>query len=228
MRFPVPADSSTLFHPAAGEANWLSPVTIQFTNSGIETPQTLGHFAALISEGKFGTGPNGITTADVQEAPALIQFLRRWGCPHLLSLVCHQAAQALARRKITDVQAFVVGAVAEDVHLCFLAVADEDVAPLHPSAKFGVADVPLNFWCDIGPEYLFALATMRREAERMPPCSALCDARVWRELLELGKSGLEREKDAKEKGETFFPLLPCSCHHEKEASEINGVAKSEG
>ncbi|EKC99780.1 hypothetical protein A1Q2_05926 [Trichosporon asahii var. asahii CBS 8904] len=207
----IMVNRTQLYAASAGEANWTSPNTIQFTDPAFESGEVLRYIASLVSNGEIG--PEGDVFDDnKQVVPAVVKFLRRWDCPRFLAVICQRTAEAHAGAEIRDSQAFVIGALAEDVRLCQQAVA-------HRHEPLEVSHIPIEFWPHIKPEYLFALATIKAGKERIR-CDELCDARTWRALVELGADGLRYFAESCEMGKAPFPLSPCVCKKEKKKSIV--------
>lgn len=128
-------------------------------------------FLRLITTGAVATTPDGSGTPSVSALRRLILFLRKWDCPVALQLALFKVKELLNQGISVPMYTFILGATADDVETCALALKHMQQAWNGPA---GYADVrnegtpgmptidpthlPYTLWSWVPSEYMWALS----------------------------------------------------------------------
>lgn len=145
--------------------------SIHFSDDEIEGALVLRAFLRLITTGQVATTPDGTGTPSVSALRRLILFLRKWDCPVALQLVLFKVKELLNQGISVPMYTFILGATADDMDTCCLALKHLQQAW---NGQAGYTDVrnegtpgaptvdpthlPYTLWSWVPQEYMWALS----------------------------------------------------------------------
>ncbi len=137
-------------------------------------------FLRVITSGAVATTPDGSGTPSVSALRRLILFLRKWDCPVALQLVLFKVKELLQQGISVPMYTFILGATADDVDTCALALkhTGQAWAGGHDVRHEGTpgactldpTHLPWTLWSWVPAEYMWALSRSwgRGGKERLP------------------------------------------------------------
>ncbi|KAL1409503.1 hypothetical protein Q8F55_003486 [Vanrija albida] len=147
------------------------PRQIHFTDDDIESALVIRAFLRVITTGQVATTPDGTGTPSVSALRRLILFLRKYECPVALNLVLFKVKELLNQGISVPMYTFILGATADDVDTCALALKFMNQSWNGPSGYTDVRNegtpgastidpnnLPFALWQWIPSEYMWALS----------------------------------------------------------------------
>lgn len=147
------------------------PRQIHFTDEDIESALVIRAFLRVITTGQVATTPDGTGTPSVSALRRLILFLRKYECPVALNLVLFKVKELLNQGISVPMYTFILGATADDVDTCALALKFMNQSWNGPSGYTDVRNegtpgastidpnnLPFALWQWIPSEYMWALS----------------------------------------------------------------------